>query len=130
VACVKKWWATILGNGDIGPIFCLGSDTVCNGKGTEFHSLYFDEVDEKGKAVQMVWLIQVNSAKQADYILSKLEYGKVPHGWKEAWAARPIKPKTYYSVDGEFYFWRNEKGEYTVLTAKQFFDRIQASKRP
>lgn len=124
-ACIKQRGLSTVGVGEVGPIFCFSSGAKCDEKGDEVHSIYVDEVDRKGNSVGMVWLLHGASDIQADYIIKRVEYGKVPHGWKEKEPSQPIKSNTYYSVNGEFFFMRDGKEQYHVETRKEFFDKVQ-----
>ena len=124
-ACVKQWGLSIIGKNDIGPIICLSSSRTCDRLGTEIHSIYVSEVDKEGNDVMIVWAIQGWSSKQSDYIITKLEYGVVPQGWKASKAAQPVKTDYYYSVNGQFFFIRDNHGKYHIYTRKEFFEKLQ-----
>ena len=123
-ACEKQWGLSIVGANNMGPIFCISSRGKCDEKGTEMDSIYISELNKDGNNEKYVWETQNRSNNPKDHVLKSLEYGKVPEGWKETIPAQPIKDNVYYSVNGEFFFFRDRIGKYTIITRKDFFDML------
>ena len=80
-----------------------------------------DEVDAHGNKLSVAWAIQGHSQSPKDFILNRLVYGRLPTGWAEANSAIALREKTYYSINGEFYFVLLGQGRSRVFARKEFY---------
>lgn len=121
-SCVKHWNLHIFDDVDGNPILCFSRSNKCDDVGVQLASVSVRRVCKSGAEIESSWELQGWSDNQSDYMLKKIKYGVVPSGWKELSMPIPIQVGEYYSVNGEYYFFKKIDGMYVVMSREKFFD--------
>jgi hypothetical protein len=121
--CTQKWYLFIVDVLDGRPEFCLSDTPWCSDRGHHLPIISMSEVDDQGRPLAVVWTLQGRSNVPQDYVIAKLRYGTVPHGWVELHPPVPLREHVYYSVLDEFYFVLLGEGKARVYTPEEFFKK-------
>lgn len=124
IACTRQWYLSVDPSPE-GAALCFSSRPNCSGEGIQFSVLEVAEVDQQGERQQVMWSIQGNSERQADYLVKRLVYGHTPPGWVEVEPAKELIPNATYSVLGEYFFTFDASKRYTVQSREQFYQQEQ-----
>lgn len=121
-ACEKDWDLLVVDDKEGKPVFCFSSFLgQCTGKGDRFVGMNIQEMGPNGERLQEMWSIVCDLSSNVDNcVLKRLEYGVLPHGWKQIVPAMPLSSNTYYLVNNYYYFYRNDEMEYSVLRRGEF----------
>jgi hypothetical protein len=120
VGCTQKWYLFIVDVTDDKPEFCLSDTPRCGDQGHQLPFFEVNEVDRQGRKVALAWSIQAKSDLAQDYIIKRLKYGVLPHGWVELHPPVLLSDRAYYTVLGQYYF-RADAGHFNVYSREEFF---------
>lgn len=123
LACTQKWQITVVGENSLGPILCFAHGSECTTEGIQLSIISVREVTPSGGAADIAWLLEGSSDVRDDYVVRRLTYGTPLNGWTELVPAKPIKVNVFYSLNGEYYFIRDEGNRYRVYSREEFYSK-------
>lgn len=123
LACTQKWQIAVVGENSLGPILCFARGSECTAEGIQLSTISVREVTPSGGVADTAWLLQGSSDVRDDFVVRRLDYGTPLKGWSELVPAKPIKVNVFYSLNGEYYFIRDEANRYRVYSRGEFFSK-------
>jgi hypothetical protein len=116
-ACPRVWYLSVTDATDVNhPRLCFSRFENCVGYGVGFGLLEIEEMDDKGKGVRSMWLLE----RVGDERLNEITYGIVPKGYKEITKAKPLEVGRWYSVERRYYFRLTKSGNQTQVEVNRF----------
>jgi hypothetical protein len=127
--CERVWNLLILKQYQPRLVFCLtNGSATCSGDGVQMNGgIDIARVGPSGDDIQKVWSIEGDGTR--DNRVRVLEYGVPPIGWKSTTAEGKILDNQYYSFNDQFYFIKDAKGNFNVLSFGTFWTGVESRKR-